>query len=356
MNIPRAASFISSAVVLSIGAFLWSGLPLAAQVAPQSKPADTLMAKVLQNRYALSVRNGQFSGAGAQVLQSAVAQSRFVLIGENHGAVQNPKFSAAICNAAGPERFQTMAVEEGPLAAAELEGFVRRRDGLAQLAAFEKQFPSSLNVHSTGAEFEMLRQCARASAGEFHLWGLNQEALGAGGFILSRIIESGVRGEAAQAMRQLFRKNDDAYRRVLQTGNLFELFMISADDQELAGGAAALQKDGTPEARSLFRSLIESHEINRVPPSEYRNARRRERLMKTLFASAYARASRSAPTPPRVLLKFGAFHVYRGRNPVPPAPARMSPALDSCRHWGAICFRPTGRCSICVRSVRISPH
>lgn len=76
------------------------------------------------------------------------------------------------------------------------------------------------------------------------------------------------------------------------------------------------QKEGTPEARSLFQSLIESHEINRIPPSEYGNARRRERLMKTLFAAAYARAARTAPAPPRVLLKLGAFHVYRGWNPV----------------------------------------
>lgn len=92
--------------------------------------------------------------------------------------------------------------------------------------------------------------------------------------------------------------------------------MVAADDKELAAGAAALQKDGSAEARSLFASLVESHEINRTSPAEYVNARRRERLMKTLFAANYARAAPTAAAPPKVLLKFGAYHVYRGLNPV----------------------------------------
>ena len=42
----------------------------------------------------------------------------------------------------------------GPLAAAELEGWARQPDGLAQLAAFEKKFPRSINVSNAREEFE----------------------------------------------------------------------------------------------------------------------------------------------------------------------------------------------------------
>jgi hypothetical protein len=207
-----------------------------------------------------------------------------------------------------------MAIEEGPLAAAELESRARERDGLARLAAFEKKFPEAINT--SREEFEMLQQCARAAQGEFHLWGLTQETLGAGGLILSRILESQL-GEAARpAIGQLFQKNEDAYRKALRSGSIADLFMLSADDQDLARGAGVLQRDGSPEARSLFASLIESHEINRISPADYDNARRRERLMKTHFAADYARAAKTGATPPRVLLKFGAYHIYRGLNPV----------------------------------------
>jgi hypothetical protein len=300
----------------SPAAGLLSGSPLSAQTGQPSSSPDRFIAKVLQSRYSLSVRNGQLSGTGAQVLQSAIAQSRFVLLGDDHGLAQAPELWAAVCNAAGPERFQTMAIEEGPLAAAELERWARRRDGLAQLAAFERAFPESITVYNSREEFEMLQQCARAAQSEFHLWGLNQEAAGAGGLILSRVLASRVGKEARPAMQQLLQKNDEAYRKAVQSGRIFDLFVIAADDKELARGAALLQKDGSPEAQSLFRSLVESHEIHRTSPADYGNARRRERLMKTLFADNYTRAASTAAAPPKVLLKFGAYHVYRGLNPV----------------------------------------
>ena len=142
MSKRSAASLIISAVLVFIPARLLSGPPRSGQVARQSTQTDRFVAKLLQNRYALSVRSGQLSGAGAQVLRSAIAQSRFVLLGEDHGVAQTPEFWAAVCTAAGREQFHTMAVEEGPLVAAELEGWARRPDGLAQLVAFEKDSPN----------------------------------------------------------------------------------------------------------------------------------------------------------------------------------------------------------------------
>ena len=82
-------------------------------------------------------------------------------------------------------------------------------------------------------------------------------------------------------MEQLLQKDTEAQRKVRQSGRILDLFTVTAD-------AALLEKDGSAEARSLFASLIESHEINRALPTEYGNARRRERLMKTLFAANYA--------------------------------------------------------------------
>jgi hypothetical protein len=310
------AAFVVPAALLFIAAGLVAGLRLSAQAPQQPTQADRFAAKLLQNRYAIAVRDGQLSGAGAHVLRSAIAQSRFVLLGEDHGMAQTPEFWAAVCTAAGPERFHTMAVEEGPLVAAELERWAGRPDGLAQLAAFKKTFPDSINVSGAREEFDMLQQCARVGQNEFRVWGLNQEMSGAAGLVLSRVLASGIGQKARPAMQQLLHQNDEAYRKAVQSGSMFDLLMIAADDKELAGGAALLLKDGSPEARSLFASLVESHEINRTSPAEYGNARRRERLMKTLFAANYERAAAGAAAPPKVLLKFGAYHVYRGLNPV----------------------------------------
>jgi hypothetical protein len=71
-------------------------------------------------------------------LLTGIDQSRFVLVGEGHGLSQNPALSAAMWNAVGRDRFHAMAIEQGPLVASELEGWARRHDGFAQLAAFER--------------------------------------------------------------------------------------------------------------------------------------------------------------------------------------------------------------------------
>src|SRR5947207_7228520 len=99
----RFAAFITSFVASLIAAGPMFDPLQSAQVAPPSQPGDRLVSTLLQNRYALSVRDGQLSGAGAQVLGSAIAQSRFVLVGEDHGAAQTPEFLAAVCHAGGPE-------------------------------------------------------------------------------------------------------------------------------------------------------------------------------------------------------------------------------------------------------------
>lgn len=284
--------------------------------APPSPSQDRFTAALVRNRYQLSVRDGQLSGTGATVLQTAIAQSRFVLLGEYHGVAQTSEFLSAVCRMAAPEGFRTMAVEEGPLVTAELEGWAKRPDGMKELAAFIKQHPESIAGSGAREEFGMLQQCARAAGSDFHLWGLNQEMYGAAGPMLSRILASPLGKESRAAMQQLLDKANETDRKAAESGRVFDLYMMSADDKELASGSAALQKDGSPEARSLFASFVESHEINRTSPAEYSNARRRERLMKTQFAANYARAARGAAAPPKILLKFGALHIYRGLNPV----------------------------------------
>ena len=61
-------------------------------------PPDPFLARLLHNRYALSVHKGQLSLAGAYVLNSAIAQSRFILLGEDPGATGAPEFWAAVSN------------------------------------------------------------------------------------------------------------------------------------------------------------------------------------------------------------------------------------------------------------------
>jgi hypothetical protein len=285
-------------------------------VAHAQPQIDALSAKLLQNRYSLTFSSGQFAGPAAYLLESAVAQSQFVLVGEQHGFAESPLFWSALCSIAVPRGFHTMAIEEGPLAAGELAEWSARADGEAQLLAFTKQYPGSIDIYTTHEDFAMLQHCAHVSPTQFHLWGLNQEAPGASPFIVERILDTHPGPQASAAMQQLLQQNDAAYARTLQTGSIDDLFMLSANDQELARDAQLLKQQATPEGQSLFASFIESHQINRVSPADPANAARRTQLMIHLFTANYSAAARAQSTPPKVLFRFGALHIYRGLNAV----------------------------------------
>lgn len=121
---------------VSVSALLASALFLSAQPDDASK----FSARVLQNRDGLSVRDGQFTGTGAEVLRTAIAHSRFVLLGETHGLAEVARFAGAVCKLAEPEGFHTLAIEEGPLVTTELERWARRTDAREQLAGFLKRY------------------------------------------------------------------------------------------------------------------------------------------------------------------------------------------------------------------------
>jgi len=288
---------------MTVPALLASALFLYAQPDDASK----FSARLVQNRYGLSVRDGRLTGTGAQVLRTAIAQSRFVLLGETHGLAEVARFAGAVCKVAESEGFHTLAIEEGPLVTAELKRWAGRMDAREQLAGFLKRYPESINIYNAVEEVEMLHQCS-----SFGLWGINQEGPGAAGLMLERILDTHPGPESAAAIRRLLQKNETANARARDSGRIGDLYMISADDNDLAAAAAALQKDGSPRARSLFTSLASSHQINRAWPAD---SGRRFRLMKSLFAADYAAAARTGGHSPKVLLKLGEFHVYRGFNP-----------------------------------------
>lgn len=275
---------------------------------------DALTTALLENRHSLAIHDDRFSGAAANILATAIAQSRFVLVGEWHDLAETPQFWRALCTAAAPAGFHTMAIEEGPVTTHELERFASQPDGQVRIAAFLKQYPESLNIYHSVEEFDMLRHCvASALPGDFHLWGLNQEALGGAGLLLDRILDTRPTGQSADTIRRLIQANKEATAKALETGKISDLYMLSADDKELAIAASQLSKGTAVEPLLLMQSLRESHEINKAWP---RDGGRRNLLMRKLFTIDYADASQSAKTPPKLLMKFGSFHIYRGLNPV----------------------------------------
>jgi len=278
---------------------------------------STFTERLRTNRYELRVQQGHLSGTGASVLESAVADAQFVLVGEDHGIAQIPDFVDALCDLLAPRGFHTMAVEAGPTITSELEKWAQSPDGRSQVMDFEKKFPDSIAFFNMDQEFGLLKHCsAAAGEGKFHLWGLDQEFLGSPRFIFTRILETHPGKEAEAAIKDFIKKNDDARAKAAESGKPDEMFMFTVSDADVSHADELLRKQGSPQAQELFAAFTQSREIYAkfMSGDGFGSNRQRTLLMKANFIRDYTAATRTEGKPPKVLFKFGGNHMYKGLN------------------------------------------
>jgi hypothetical protein len=275
--------------------------------------------RVLKNRYQLNFQNGGMSGTGLPVLQNALTGAQFVLIGEDHGISQIPQFTGAVCDMIGPQGFHTMAIETGPLAANELQQWIGGDSGRTNLIAFEKKFPETIAFYDFEEEYDLLTHCARTAHGaRFRLWGLDQELMGSSGLILTRILATHPGQQATDEVHRLLQKNDAAHTSAIKSSDPGDIFMMTTSDNELNQLRDLLRKEGSPASQALIGALIKSRDIyqKNMNGSGYESNRERALLMKSNFTDDYKRARQADAVPPKVLLKTGAWHMYKGINPL----------------------------------------
>ena len=272
-----------------------------------------------KNRGAISVQDGKLAGPSAEVLRAALAEAQFVALGEDHGIRQIPEFAAALCAELAPHGFHHMGLEIGPYVAPELEKMARSADGAKQLAEFEKKYPETLAFYNWQEEFAMLQKCeSAASPGHMTIWGLDQEFMGATGFLADKIMATNPGPEAKTAIETLLKETNEARTSAVKSGSPADLFMMTAKQEKLDHVRDLLKKQGKPEAQKLFDAFLVSREIyqKNMADDYYLSNRQRALLMKRNFSEPFAASSQSNGVLPKVFFKFGAYHMFRGINPL----------------------------------------
>jgi hypothetical protein len=300
----------AAAVVLAAGFLFTIGTR-----AQNAEFADVLK----NNRAVISVQDGKLAGPGAEVLRPALAEAQFVALGEDHGIRQIPEFAAALCRELAPHGFHHMGLEIGTYVAPELEKMARSADGAKQLAEFERKYPETIAFYNWQEEFRMLEKCeSAASPSHMTLWGLDQEFMGATGFLADRILGTSPGPEAKAAVETLLKETSEARAVAAKSGNPGDLFMMTAKQEELDRARDLLKKQGKPEAQKLFEAFLSSREIyqKNMSGDYYKSNRQRALLMKKNFSEPFAASSQSNGVLPKVLFKFGAYHMFRGINPL----------------------------------------
>jgi hypothetical protein len=290
-----------------------AGLP-----APSPAPArPSFEEKLRAARYDLRVGSDGFEGTAAPILAKAIAEARFVGIGEDHLSREIPTFATAVCDQMADEGLFALAMEIGPQLAAFMTGTMEQPDRIERLAAWQKRYPSSVVFLNSRQENDLVSHAAKRVHGPgLQLWGLDQEFLGAAGSLLDAILATAPGPEATAALTALRKQEEHDADLARASGDPAKLFLLAADDQELASAGALLQRQGSPAANDLFSELVRSHEIyvksgQGDPDANGQRARLLKEHLHQHFVAAEAAGQRG-----KVLLKFGDWHLYKGFNPL----------------------------------------
>lgn len=278
----------------------------------EEKSSPSFASRLAQAISPLDVDPKGLSGAGALVLSKAVADSRYVLIGESHMTREIPAFTTQICRLMAPSGLTAMAVETGPETARVVDAAMRSEDREARVGDFLRRHPDGVAFFDGRDEVRMAGDCAAAAGPDFQLWGLDQEFLGSSGHLLEEMLAAGPGPLARTALTGLAAQERKATAAALASGSPFDLFLLSAKQSDLDQAAGAVAQDGGARVSYLFGLLTETRAIYQASRTRQGDPNgRRARLMKRTLAARLAGKADA-----RVLMKFGSVHAYKSINPL----------------------------------------
>lgn len=296
----------------SIAALAAAGLlavaPLTAQEVPSEPPAPGLGALLEPFVHEVVVSGGELGGPGAAILRDEAARSRFFLFGEQHATAEIAELALALYRAIAPSGYAHAVIEVGPAGARHLEALLRDEDPEA-LAAYLREGTNlfSIPFFFFREEAALARAIVEESpAAPPVLWGVDQEFIAGAPPLLERL-------EALAATED----ERAAVAALREAATADPMLLGAAPAETIESLVAPLAASADPEMRDLAGQMIATNRI--YAPFTGRGGsvwaanHEREELMKRLFLRRYRSASEGEA--PRVFVKLGANHLFRGLSP-----------------------------------------
>lgn len=276
---------------------------------------DSLLIRALEaNRHPVLVRDGRLEGAGGELLIRAGAAARFVGLGEEHGIAEIPAFAAAWFTALVPSGFTHLAVEVGPLSGRLLDSLAAH--GPEAIGSFQRAHPPGFPFFILRQEAELLVAARGAlPAVRQVVWGIDYDILG-DRYLLPRLERAAPAGPVRDSVRVIRELADAGVARAVRESNPGHVFLFSAPDEPFERLRAALRPMSGSEADQAIATMQETAAINRLFLSgrNWESNRRRAEMNKHWLMHHYRAAQAAGERAPRVMIKLGYNHLYRGLN------------------------------------------
>jgi hypothetical protein len=259
---------------------------------------------------------GELSGGGGEFLRALVRRSQFTMIAEEHGIVEVPRLAEALWREARRSGYSHFAIETGEQLAIRLEGALRAdANDVAYLEFLKRHWPGApfFNWREDAA---LLRAVINSTPGQRGvLWGLDYDII-ADRHALARLRDLAPSRDARRVADSAIVVADSALERAMREKNPGRIMMFGGDSAVFSRLRASYRPRPGSEADRILTLMDSTLRINLLFLSGkgYESNLSRSRLLKRQFWRFYDSTRAATRKEPKVMLKFGAAHLQRGRN------------------------------------------
>lgn len=270
------------------------------------------------NCYPIVLKDGVLSGPGNDFLLRETKDVQFVAIGEQHNSAQIPEFTTALLRELhASSGFNHLALEQDPVAAhmASQPGYAGSRTAIKGLA---RRYPSAFTFDGD-QELEMIADVgAIAQNGTDAVWGLDQ-VFGVE-HVLQQLLPYAPNAKAGESTKYLIEaahavesQRGEPFRHYIYVDNTKppDFDRLNEMYQPKPGSYPAFLLEQLYRSVSIYR---DNDLASKGQFTGYKSNAEREENMKFLFMRNYRLAQQRGEHLPRVVLKMGNIHLFRGRN------------------------------------------
>jgi hypothetical protein len=267
----------------------------------------SLTAELKKSAQTLRLANGKLEGPGAEFLLRQARNSRFVLVGEDHGIADIPEFCKAFFLELQAAGFNTLAVETGPITASLLQKMSRSQNPMGELGNFDRRYFFSIPFYNWREEAEFIFAFGKQG----RILGLDQEFVLSPSFHFQRLIELAPDDAARKVAEGMLKRAEDGQKQMLEQKNPGTVFMVTANESDFQALESAFHPNKNDEAEKIINELRVSWKIYAL---NFQGKFMESNSERALLMKQHFHESNNQLGEPKILVKLGAYHAMRGRS------------------------------------------
>ena len=269
------------------------------------------------HRYAVALDDGKLVGPGAELIMRDAESTQFVALGEEHYSYIIPAITTAIFTGLQNQYdYHYFMTEQDPVMMEMMSQSPPRGD-LELINTLAQTYPMGVTFNSD-EELKMLADIGRISEASVNpIWGCDQAA--GVTHILDQLLLSLKDPAAVAAVKEARKASaEKEAERDFSKG----MYIYDAPTDDFVVLKAAINPVEGSHDEWLIDAIINASKVfgfykngkNNVLPGYYENNRFREEHLKNLCLAKY-RSAEKVETLPKVLMKFGSWHLFEGLSP-----------------------------------------